>query len=193
MVVEGSVTETKQKFRIGWKGWAGIAVWGLMIVYLFVAPLVEAKFFIEQGKPVTVGEAVAESSELIRYSLDKLSPVWVEGQEVYRLAGWSYLTTAQETSDYKVYLVLRKGGREQVYETTVSKRADVEKAFPDVEIDLLYAGFSAHVALETLRMGEHRIWIMHEDVESGERVYQETNKVIKRTPNTLLLSRIGGE
>jgi len=191
--VEDAVTEEVKKPAAGAKKrraiWIHLGFWGLMLVYLLVAPVVEAKFFISEGKPVEVEGAVLENTNLIRHAIDKVSAVWLHGEKVYRVVGWSFLSTATDLSQHEIYLVLDSGSKAYFFPTTPTKRGDIQKAFPDITMDLTYAGFSANIAKETIGRGTYVVGFLYVDKTSGEMTYQESAKMITRTPNTLRLEK----
>jgi hypothetical protein len=169
------------------KNWIHIVVWGLMIVYLFVSPLIEEKYFLHQGKPVALDAVSAVETSQLRYSIDKISEVKTQGEKVYKLNGWSFLPSAQSLTDHDVFIAVTVQGKLVYYPVVAGKRRDVVSAFPEVTFDLLFSGFSCNIAKETISQGSHAIGILYRHKATGETLYQETGYKLVRTPNTLAL------
>ena len=156
-----------------------------MIVYLFVSPLIEAKYFLHQGKPVALDTVSAVETGQLRYSFDKISEVKTQGEKVYKINGWSFLPSAQSLEEHEVFIAVTVQGKRVFYPVVAGKRRDVAKAFPEIPFDLLYSGFSSFVAKETITMGSHPVGILYRNKATGETLYQETDYNLVRTPNTL--------
>ncbi len=168
--------------------WIHIALFAAMILYLVIAPMVEVKFFIRQGKPIQLSGALPEPTDLVNHAVDEAKEVVFQGEKIYRVNGWSFLTTATDLADYDIYLVLNSPRRNYFYLTNPVRRRDIPRAFPEVKLDLTNSGFVLFMARDALPVGEYRISLLYQHKESGERVYQKTQRMLVRTPNLLLLA-----
>jgi len=167
--------------------WIHIALFATLILYLVIAPLIEVKFFIRQGKPVQLTGAIPEPTDQINHAVDTAKEIFLQGEKIYRVNGWSFLTTATDLADYDIYFILNSPRRDYVYPAAPSGRRDVPRAFPDVKLDLANSGFVVFIARDTLPIGKYRISLLYQHKATGERVYQKTQRLLERTPNQLLL------
>ncbi len=177
----------KRNMKIKRSTWVHIGLFAIMVGYMFISPVIEVKYFLKQGKPVEWHEPLPESSDLIRSAVDVIKPVSREGESLYRINGWSFLTTATDLADYDIYFVLRSDRNEYLYATTAVGRRDIQKAFPDVTMNLKTSGFVVYIAKETLALGEYEIGFLYRHKISEEVVFQATDGRMLRTPNTLQL------
>lgn len=167
--------------------WIHIALLAAMLLYLVIAPLVEVRFFIDQGKPVQLAGAIPDPTEQINHAVDECKEVVFQGEKIYRVNGWSFLTTANDLAEYDVYFVLNAAHHDYSYLTVPGGRRDVPRAFPDVKLDLSNSGFVVFLSRDALPAGEYRISLLYQHKGTGERIYQKTQRMIVRTPNQLLL------
>ena len=158
-----------------------------MILYLIISPLVEVRFFVRQGKPLQMAGALPAPTDLVYYGVDTSTPVVFQGEKLVRVNGWSFLSTATDLADYDVYLVLNSPHRQYFYLTTPSGRSDIPRVYAEFDLDLTNSGFTVFIAKEAIRLDKYEIGFLYQDKESGERTYQETGRVLTRTPNTLTL------
>jgi hypothetical protein len=142
---------------------------------------------ITEGSPIEMEPVTLESTDLIRYSVDRLDPITVNGQDIFYLWGWSFLTTDMDQTNYDIYLVLKSDEAEYYYLTEPFERSDLQKAFPEVEIDLSNSGFKAFIAKEKIKVGEYDIGIIYKNKSDGTTYYQLTIKEIVRTPDAISL------
>lgn len=167
--------------------WIHICLWGSMILYLIVSPLVEARFFVHQGKPLQVAGALPAATDLVYYGVDASTPVVFQREKLTRVNGWSFLSTAADLADYNVYLVLTSPHHQYFYLTTPAGRRDIPRVYAAFDLDLSNSGFTVFIAKEAIRVDKYEIGLLYQHLESGERTYQETGRVLTRTPNTLTL------
>jgi len=167
--------------------WIHIALFAAMLLYLVIAPLIEVRFFIDQGKPVQLTGAIPDPTEQINHAVDECKEVVFQGEKIYRVNGWSFLTTAADLADYEIYLVLNSPRKNYFYLTNPVRRRDIPRAFPDAKLDLTNSGYVLFMARDALPVGEYRISLLYQHKGTGERIYQKTQRMIVRTPNQLLL------
>jgi len=167
------------------KAWIHVVLWGLMVLYLFIAPPIKDKLTIKEGKPVDLGNVTLASSESIRYNIDKISEVKLGKQLLYRVIGWSFIKRDVKQTDYDVYLVLSSENHTYFFPTRRGNREDVEKAFPDLAADLSQSGFTAFIAKDTMKKDEYRVGFLFKHKTSGEMVYQSTDERLEKTFNRI--------
>jgi len=167
--------------------WIHVLLWGVMILYLFIAPVIKDKVTIVTGKPVNVAGVTLESSDNIVGMVDRMTEAKVDGQWVYRFQGWSYIKTDMEQANYDVYLVFANEGNQYIYATTPYSRADVEAAFPEVESDLSNSGFDTVVAKELMANGTYDVGLLYKHKTSGAATFQLMDKVLIKTINDIKL------
>lgn len=167
--------------------WIHIALFAGMLLYLVIAPMVEVRYFIRAGKPTQLDGSIPNPTEQINHAVDECKEVLFQGDKFYRVNGWSFLTTANDLAEYDVYFVLNAAHHDYSYLTVPGGRRDVPRAFPDVKLDLSNSGFVVFLSRDALPIGKYRISLLYQHKESGERVYQKTQRMLVRTPNQLLL------
>jgi hypothetical protein len=179
--------QPKKKKKTG--VWVHFLLWGVMVLFLFVAPEVKDRVTIVIGKPVSVEATLPESTDVMRYMVDRLSEVKIDGQRLYRVQGWSFLPDETSQPQYEIYFVLVSDRNRYTFKTTPDKRTDVELAFPEVEADLSKSGYDVLIARETLDVGQYDIGILYLEPNSGETIFQTTDSRLIRTMNKILLEK----
>ncbi len=179
-------------FRIFRPAWFHISLLIIVILYIFISPKIEGAYFLKEGKPIGKEASVTESTDQIECAIEKLHEAWWNGEKVWKVTGWSYLTTPADPSKYRVFLVLRSKNTDYVFETITSRTSVINISSDDKAIDVSKMEFFSHISKETLRMGIYELGLLYEDNETGERIYQSTNVMIQRTPNKLKLIKENG-
>ena len=172
------------------KNWYHFLVWGLMIGYVILSPRLELKYFLQQGKPEHVEGVTFASSDLIFSGLEDTKLVQLNGENLYKFNGWSFLSTASDLTDYDIYFVLYSDADQYLYSTSAVGRRDIRKAFKQYTLDLSMCGFITYVAKEPVKIGEYQVGYLYVHKQTGEKVFQLTDRVVIRTPNTLQLVEI---
>ena len=167
------------------KRWIHFVLWGLMILYLFIAPVIKDRMTIVIGKPVAVEGALLEETDNIRAMVDRISEAKVDGQWVYRVQGWSYIMNDKDQANYEVFLVFTDENNRYFFATTPYKRSDVEDAFPEIEIDLTNSGFNSFIAKPMMVSGIYEIGLLYRNKTSGEFTYYRTDKMLVKTINDI--------
>lgn len=168
-------------------------LWGLMILYLFIAPVIKDRMTIVIGKPVEVEGAQVVDSDRIRSAVNRLSEARVDGQWVYRVQGWSFITDDMDQTNYDIFLVFSNDKNFYFFETTPKKRSDIEEAYPEVEIDLTNSGFDAFIAKETIANGRYEIGMLYRNKTSGEFAYSRMDRTLVKTINDIQMEEAGPE
>jgi len=167
--------------------WIHFVLWGLMILYLFIAPAVKDRVTIVQGKPEPLEVAELEVNSQISHSIDKFEQVKINGQMLHRLIGWSFIESDPDQSAYQVYLVCRGEGDTYFYPVLSVERKDVEKAFPDFAGDLSNSGFNVLIARDTMKNGLYTLGFLYVHQQSGEMYYDDTVESLRKSMNDLQL------
>jgi len=173
--------------------WIHFLLWGLMILYLFIAPVIKDRKTIVIGKPVEVEGAQVVQSDRIRSAVNRLSEARVDGQLVYRVQGWSFIVDDMDQTNYDIFLVFSNDKTLYFFETTPKKRSDVEEAYPEVEIDLTNSGFDAFIAKETMANGRYVIGMLYRNKSSGEFTYSHTDRILVKTINDIQMEEADPE
>jgi hypothetical protein len=169
------------------KTWICLTILVFLIVFFIFLPGAVDYVRITEGAPIQIDPVKLDSSDLIRYSVDRLDPISVNAQKISYIWGWSFLTADVEQTHYDIYLVLKSDKTEYYFLTESFERPDLQKAFPEVEIDLNNSGFKAFIAKEKIQVGQYGVGIIYQNKFNGFTYYQLTNKQIVRTPNTFSL------
>lgn len=169
------------------KRWIHILIWLLMILYLTISPNIIDQIMITEGKPIQYSVVSLEPSDIIRYSVDRLDSITINGQNIFNIWGWSFITTDKEQANYEIFLVLESNKIKYYFLTKSYERAELQTAFKDVDIVLQNSGFKANIAKETLKSGTYNIGILYRNKISGDTYYQITNAQLLKTPNNLKL------
>jgi hypothetical protein len=176
------------------KYWFHILIWSLMLVYLTFASDLYVMFFLKYGKSIQFNEELAASTDLISFSVDRLDPVGSDGQLLYFLWGWAFLREESDQSQYERFIVLQSDAGNYFFPIQSLVRPDIQdiqKAFPDLTIDVQNSGFSTYISKDVLRPGSYQIGIIFRHKSSNSIYRVVTNKVIVRTANQLRLEIAG--
>lgn len=169
------------------KIWIYLIILVALVSFFLVLPRIIDNIKVTEGVPLEMEPVTLEETDFIRYTVDRLDPITVNGQNIYYLWGWSFPTTDLDQTNYEIYLVFKSDKAEYYYLTESFERLDLQKAFPEVEIDLSNSGFKAFIAKEKIEVGQYDIGIIYKNKSDGTTYYQLTNKEIVRTPNTFTL------
>lgn len=140
-----------------------------------------------EGSPLVMEPITLEQTDFLKYSVDRLDPITVNGQNIYYLWGWSFPTTGLDQANFDIYLVLKSDTSEYYYLSESLERLDLQKAFPEVQMDLSNSGFKVLIAKEKILEGRYVIGIIYKNKSDGTTYYILTNKEIVRTPDTFTL------
>jgi hypothetical protein len=151
------------------KLWMHIIIWGGMICYLFIAHDLYVYFFLQGslGQPVEYILQVPEFSEEIKYRISRLDYI---DNDLYALTGWAQYKTKNQSKQYNRYVVLSSD--------------ELKYYFPIKNPD---KKFYIYISKQFINVGEYEVSFLfvHKDVKKA--VYLDTNQIIVRTPNFLVL------
>jgi len=172
------------------KIWFHVLIWLFIILFFLWGPRIIDMFFIKDGKPSRLNIDIPEESDQIKYSLDLFESFDKQGY-VYEMRGWAFTTDDPNnpTNTYLTEIVLSSGNKNMIFSTQSKGRADVIKAFEDLNLNIREPGFSTLISKSLLKPGVYSIGILLKQTEKGFVRYIETNMVINRTPNTIQLSK----
>ena len=109
------------------------------------------------------------------------------GQELYRLYGWSFLPTDPEQAISERFIVLQSDVNSYFYTTQAVDRIDVRAAFTNLNIDLSNAGFTTMISKDFIHPGNYHIGILFEDRTTQAVSYTISNQSLVRTANSMKL------
>ena len=169
------------------KNWFHSLIWIVMIIYLGVGPTLYARFIIKDGKPIEFNQRLPAPTDQIMLSADRLDPFTYNGQELYKLLGWSFYLGAQDQASYDRFIVLQSETRTYFFSTQSTERADVQKYFADLNLDLLNSGYSALISKDFIRNGNYHIGVLFAQQADNSLLYFASDKIVTRTANQLIL------
>jgi len=168
-----------------------ILLWGMMILYLIIAPIVYGKFIVDEGKPIEFNVSTTIESPNIKCAIEKFQPITINNDDFYHLWGWSFFDDNIVPTDYDRFILLESEDKRFYFATHASDRPDVENAYQVTSRAIIdEAGFFTYVSKSALPIGMYHIKIIYQHRVSKEAYEVDTGDIVKRTGNQLLL--IGG-
>jgi len=166
-----------------------ILVWTLMLIYQVFAPVLYARFVLLNGKPIQVNGELPAETDQNKYSIDGLDPIVYEGQDLYKLWGWAFLSAdpSKTPEMYVREILLTSGSRHYYFPTTSVQRQGVQDTFKDLNMDLINSGFSTLIAKDVIWPGKYSVGIVFRYQPCDCAYYVATNNVVIRTANQLQL------
>jgi hypothetical protein len=169
---------------------AHIIIWALIFSFIALAPSLYPKIFLTKGKPVMLQQVLPESTDQIYYNIENLVSKPSDGIELHFLNGWAFNQLESDQSPYDRWIVLRSNTKILYFPVKSVDRADVQKAFAELELDLIKSGFSATLSKYFIPRGTYKIGILFKHRITGATYYTDTPRILTRTPNQLLLEPI---
>jgi len=175
--------------------WVQFSLWSAVVAYLVFGPKLHYILFETDGKPYEINVTIPEHSKVIRYNIEDLKywegdiQVYEEG-DTYALWGWAFPEIGIDTdlANYQRFFVIRNARREFLFSTKVYSRPGVKDVFSDRQIkNLQMAGLYSVISKNALPLGVYHVGILAICENSGESYYTESNKLLIRTPNHLIL------
>jgi len=107
-----------------------------------------------------------------------------------QIVGWGFLTSEPNLTpdDYDRTVLLSSGTDVFTIATETVQRADVQKAFTDLNMNLVNSGISAEFSLDKLPIGTYNISILFEKSDGSTSLLNST-WVLERTADTIQLTR----
>jgi len=168
------------------KYWAHILVWVIVIIYIVLGPVIYTRYFLKNGKPIELNQALPATTDQIKFAVDSLYPIRINAQDLYNLQGWSYFLGDPDQAKYDRYIVLQSDTRTYFFPVQSMERSDVQKAFKDLNMDLLNSGFSSIISKDAIQPGKYHLGILFKDQSSDNAYYFDSNKTLIRTANQLI-------
>ncbi len=169
--------------------WPHLVIWGMMVLYLIVAPGIYDHFFVVEGKPIEVNVRLPAMVGESRSGVDALV-IYNKQGGVYQLWGWAFpmVNKSIPAGDYERQIVLATPTRNYVFAAETVERADVQEYFNDLGMDLTNSGFSALISKNAIELGEYRLGIVFRNLQDNTAYYIDTKRSLIRTPNQLKFS-----
>jgi hypothetical protein len=172
--------------------WFHIVAWMAIFMYYAVAPDLYVHFFLKNGKPLQIDGNIPTETNQIKFRVDGLEPIEYEGQDIYKLYGWAFLTVNMNVhlSKYEREIVLISDSKRYFFQTQSVKRPGVQKAYEHLNMDLLDSGFLTLISKDVIAPGEYRVGIIFKNPMNGSEHYADNPKrIVLRTPNSLILGK----
>jgi hypothetical protein len=174
-----------------------ILLWSIAGLYLLFSPSLYYRLFPREGKPLEIWAAPPKEKGQIRYSIGDCkfwsdNRVSFEEGETYALWGWAFINRGPETvqADFDRFVVLYDSANAYVFPMQVYRRPAIQDHFKDLGFsDLASAGFYSVISRNALDVGEYRIGLLFKHRQNGTNYYVETDKILVRSPNHLVLER----
>ena len=166
------------------KHYKHLIYWGVLGIYLAVATPIYTHFFIHYGKPEGVAKDLPTASDAITYNMVELRPVIYQGESLYELKGFAFMT-ASPIQVNKITIVLIGNGKSIAFSTNSVPYPDMIESYPKFQPGMETAEFSMLISKDVLSPGIYQIGVLLEDQEGPDRAYTLTTSTIKQTPNTI--------
>jgi len=168
-----------------------VIVWAGMALYLILAPNLYSSFFLRNGKPIRVNAELPAMSKKIQLHVDTFKPTIYDGQSLYSMVGWAFSTAdrAKNPEDYERQMVLISDKTNYIFSIETSPRADVQRAYKSLGMDLTKSGFTSLISQDLIKTGIYQIGVIFNDPQKGTSFYAVTDKYLIRTPNQIQISR----
>ena len=178
-----------------------ILLWLIATLYLLFSPSFYYRWFpqegnLQEGKPLEVLKQQPERTGGIRYNVEdcKYWSTHREGDaegETYALWGWAFLNIGPNIlqADFERFVIIYSTENAYVFPMEIYERPDVQRASNDLGLtDLSSSGFYSLISRNALAIGEYGIGLLFKDKQNGTSHYVQTNKILVRSPNRLLLA-----
>lgn len=175
------------------KNWRHVFFVLVLVFYVFAAPGIYDRLFIKHGWPA--GHGGKWSQRLIDgySSIDRLVPAAGE-KGLYRLNGWAFTPSLADhvLQDDDREVVLFSSSRVYLFPAEARKRPELQARFEEqnLGVDVTWAGFSALINPGAIEPGCYRIGLLLRDAEDGITYTVRTGRMLRRTPNMLLLEEV---
>jgi len=172
-----------------------IVFWSTAILYLLFSPSLRYQLFLQAGKPLEILNTPPNENGEIQYNVEKVD-YWSENRviheksETYALRGWAFVNEGPHTqqTDFDRFIVIYDDKKVYIFPMLVASRTDVQDFFKDNGLSgLVSSGFNAVISRNSLPIGEYDIGILFRHTQDDTSYYIQTNRVLMRTPNHLLL------
>lgn len=113
-----------------------------------------------------------------------------ENEGKCQIVGWGFLTSEPNLTpdDYERKVVLSSGTDVFTIATETVQRADVQKAFENLNMNLVNSGFLSEFSLDKLPIGNYTISLLFEKSD-GSKSLLNSIWVLERTADTIQLTR----
>lgn len=158
----------------------------MLLVYLLTAGRLYVQFILKDGKPVSSNVQVpAEvSTDGLVYKLGDFIPVRVNGQDLYQLKGYAFLSAQPETKN-KISVVLVSPTQKLAFQTSTVQYPNMIESYPNYKPGMASAEFSMLLSKSVLKPGTYQVGILVEDAAGQNKSFVLTPAKIQKTPNNL--------
>lgn len=174
-----------------------ILLGSIAVLYLLFSPSLSYHLFSQEGKPLEVWKQQPKETGVIRYNVEDLKywsknmAVYEEG-ETYALWGWAFLDIEPNIllADFDRFVIVYNHADAYVFPMQVYLRPGVQETFADLGLsDLTSSGFYAVISRNALTVGKYGIGLLFKHKQDGTIRYIQTDKILVRSPNHLLIER----
>ena len=139
------------------------------------------------GKPVEFSQELPAITKQIKYSVDGMDLKTSNGQALYFLRGWSFISEDPNQSTYERLIVLQSDTKTYFFPSERYNRPGVQETYKALNMDLLNSGFHTYISPDVIEPGTYHIGILFINQSSNALYYKVTNKMITRTDHQLQL------
>ena len=174
------------------KSWIHIFIWLVMLVYFVAAPGMFTRAFTKNGKPQPAGDIPPESEQIV-YVVDGFEPYTMDGERLYNLFGWAFITPTEgkSTDLFARELILISEEEKLSFPLASSFRHPrLPDKFTDLQLDWDRLGYSTLIADDTIKPGKYRIALVFRNPSTGDAYYWDKPVYyLVKTPNTIRLEK----
>lgn len=153
------------------------------VLYILIAPVIYANYFINYGKPIKFNGELPLTSENIKFTIDTNETIIVGSHNYQRITGWAFIAKEVDQSNFEKYLVLNSESRTYYFAYDPARRQDVQIANQHLGINVLQSGFNEWISGDWIRPGTYNIGFLFWNKADSTGSYSVTNQFLIRTPN----------
>lgn len=166
------------------KLWPHALICIFLVTFIFVSSTLYSRWFITEGKAVS--SQLLQPSVEVKAHIDHVVPYNKKG--TYLVAGWGFLSgeNSPGLDNYERELILISPVHTYRFSIEPAERPDVHEHFISLGKNLEMAGFKSLISKYVVKPGKYKVWLLVKK-EDGAVICGDTGRVLKRTPNSLLL------
>lgn len=159
------------------------------VVLVAIISLVAIRFLLPRNDLVKYTDPLPATTTAGKMYTDSIK-MSTENEGKYQIAGWGFLTSEPNLTpdDYERKVVLSSGTDVFTITTETVRRADVQKAFLDLNMNVVNSGFLSEFSLDKLPVGNYSISLFFEKTDGSTSLLNST-WVLERTADTIQLTR----
>jgi hypothetical protein len=175
------------------KIWLHILLWVLIFFYFVFAPDLLTLVFARNGKPLQIDGGIPAESDRINFVIEDLVPYVKDGEDLYELIGWAFITPEQGISSDLFVPEILLVSNERTYSFSVRtgyRKPDLPRKFTDLDINFDRLGLSVLIAGDAIKPGMYRIGVVFRNASDSSAFYRDKPVYyLVKTPNTLRFER----